>query len=103
MGAVLVLRCSHGASCLPVTAGMCQGYDPEAAGPQTVTVSYGGRSVEMTVTLTGETAAGTGTWGDLTYEKTPSGITITGYTGPGGRTPAAGPPTAGAGPPAGIW
>ena len=83
MGAVLVLRCSHGASCLPVTAGMCQGYDPEAAGTQTVTVSYGGRSVEMTVTLTGETAAGTGTWGDLTYEKTPSGITITGYTGPG--------------------
>ena len=83
MGAVLVLSCPHGESYLPVTAGMCQGYDPEAEGTQTVMVSYGGRSVEMTVTLTGETAAGTGTWGELTYERTPSGVTITGYTGPG--------------------
>lgn len=52
MDAMLVLSCEHGTSYLPVDAGMCQGYDTQAAGEQRVSVSCAGQQAELRLTLT---------------------------------------------------
>lgn len=45
-------RCaSHGACTLPLTAGMCSGYDPDAAGAQKLTVTLGDATTTLTVTV----------------------------------------------------
>lgn len=47
----------HGECKLPLIAGMCSGYSASAAGDQTVTVSYGGHSVKLTIKRSGSTSA----------------------------------------------
>ena len=42
----------HGSCYLPLLSGMCAGYDSGSLGVQTVTVTYGGRTAQLEVTVT---------------------------------------------------
>ncbi|MBP1737507.1 MAG: hypothetical protein H6Q60_1388 [Oscillospiraceae bacterium] len=58
MNETLVLSCPHGYSYLPVTAGMCSGYDDGLIGTeQTISVAYGTQSTSFQITLTGDPTA----------------------------------------------
>ncbi len=51
MNRYLIVRCSdHGVGYVPVTAGMCSGYEPYKTGYQTITVRYCGKKVKIPVT-----------------------------------------------------
>lgn len=48
----LVVKCSdHGVGYVPVTSGMCNGYDENQKGTQTITVNYCGKKAEFSVTI----------------------------------------------------
>lgn len=89
----------HGASYLPLIADMCSGYRADAAGVQTVTVSLGGESADLTVTLEADctehvydggtvtTAATCTAEGVMTYACTVCGDTKTETIPKAGHTP----------------
>lgn len=52
MNRYLIVRCSdHGISYVPVTSGMCSGYQANKTGYQTITVKYQGKTVKIPVTV----------------------------------------------------
>lgn len=52
MNRYLIVRCTeHGVGYLPVTAGMCSGYNANKTGYQVITVKYQGKKVKIPVTV----------------------------------------------------
>lgn len=51
MNYVLVIKCKHGTSYLPVTADLCSGYKKSQAGPQKIRVAYQGKKAAFTVQI----------------------------------------------------
>ena len=64
LGLVAVLRNSNGDCWLPLASAFCTGYDPNAGGTQTVTVSVLGVTCSFTLTTEGHTH----TWVEATCE-----------------------------------
>ncbi len=53
MDGVIVLRCEHGDSYLPLSPEMCSGYNAHVVGKQTVQVQCGSQTTSLTVTIQG--------------------------------------------------
>lgn len=52
MDRYLVVRCTdHGVGYVPITSGMCSGYNKNKTGYQTITVTYRGKKAEIPVTV----------------------------------------------------
>ncbi len=81
LGAYVKITCgAHGESYMPLIDGMCAGYDSSRVGTQTVTVSYGALSRNITVTVSAK-EDGEYTSGKFTYTVSGGAATITAWSG----------------------
>lgn len=53
MDRILMVKCEHGTSYMPLTSEMCSGYRKNNAGTQTVKVKYGGKTTTFKVKIKG--------------------------------------------------
>ena len=53
MDRVLVIKCQHGTSYMPITAKMCKGYNKNTTGTKTIKVSFQGKTASFKVKVTG--------------------------------------------------
>lgn len=58
MNKVLISKCPHGTTYIPVTEDMCSGYKKNTAGLQTVKVKYGGSTASFQVNIKGSSIKG---------------------------------------------